>query len=230
MTEPLKLSELAKAIAEHPRTTHSYTAKNFMDRKFKHGDHKLMIRAATMRETDRSVANAEQYCKSANVSERASRTNAQFAFLISDIAKDLDGRTIFPSGDWILEHLTGDQLMILSNFYDDVLSKENPNETTLTEESLEVLFQALNAFGTNQTQDEDRERDFTQTIDNMRRTIIREALIACSIRLMAARQASALQDMVIEELREKVRELELKLTKESALKESVLEVVGAEPI
>lgn len=141
-------SALVEAIEKRERPTWTFDAADFLGKGFPRGL-KYRMRVARVWEQENSLSMARRY-----VAERIKESdltkldpdilsNAKIAYLMHAVCLNAENDgPAFPSGKWLLEKLTVDELAVMLNHYHEILRLSGYVDLDLTDERLDGL-QAL---------------------------------------------------------------------------------------
>lgn len=138
-------SALVEAIEKQERRCWSFDAAEFMGSGFPRGL-TYRMRVARVDEQSNALDMAKNYVSAkTKESDKAKLDpdiygNAKIAYLMHAVCFDGEKNIpAFPSGKWLMEHLTVDQLAVLLNHYHEILRIQGPIDFDLSEERLEGL-------------------------------------------------------------------------------------------
>lgn len=141
-----ELGPLARALAEKKRTCHDFDVRGFLG--LTGNLPKLKVRLATVREQDKAIAEASAYVKrlAGNDADVAKDPdileNSKTAHILATACRDTDRPDelpAFPTGQFLLENTTTDQLATLLHLYNGVRNKESAAPLSLEDDRLEAL-------------------------------------------------------------------------------------------
>lgn len=146
MSEKVK-SEVVAQLEARKRKLFDFEAQNFVGP----GQGvigKVKVRVATKAEQDRAIVSAHQYvARLTKGTEQAATDNdilmdAKTVHILHTVVRDADSPdaiTAFPSPQWMMEHLSRDEISVLLNHYNYVAAQCTPLQVDISEERVDAI-------------------------------------------------------------------------------------------
>lgn len=146
MIDPTELSEIARAILARQRKTYEFDVGPYVG--LGETVSKIAVRVPTKREQDIALVGAHEYVAQLSAKTPAVKDDpeilldAKAAFIVAVAcrrAEEPEKMPAWPSGGWLSENLTSDQISVLLNLVNQVRAKESPTPTQISEEQIEAF-------------------------------------------------------------------------------------------
>lgn len=144
MTETIRLSPLAEAISKRTRKLYEFEVSEV----FKVTGNRVKVRVVTKAEQDLALVGAHKYAagKASDMPDAAhdpdlldDAKSAFVAFAACRDADEPDKFPAFPAPQWMLEHLTTDEVAHLVNLMNEVRVKESPSPMSISDEMIDGI-------------------------------------------------------------------------------------------
>ncbi len=141
-----ELSELAQAVLARPRKTYEFDIGPYVGLGERVGT--IAVRVPTKREQDLALVGAHEYiAKLADKNDRIKDDpeillDTKAAFIVATAcrrASNPDKMPAWPSGGFIHEHLTADQIAVCLNIVNQVRAKDSPTPTAIDSQIVDAL-------------------------------------------------------------------------------------------
>jgi len=178
-----ELSPIAAAIKARPRVAHAFEVQGYLS--LGSEVRRVRIRVPTKREQDLAVAGAHEYVS--KLGDKAATDpdvllDAKNAFIVATAVRDdaqPDKLPAFPSGGWVVENMTAEQIGALVNLINEVRKHENPGGWIIDDATVEAIASVCAATAESDFPEKalaDKSREFLSTV-----------VVLLAIKLAAAR-------------------------------------------